>query len=295
MPGNRDPFADLQEPLEPPWEGFETLETTIVEDLGRAARLANNMRQIEAGDDRLAASLLDAIELRSLRDRLANGVETGQAPPTLASAMHMRRVRHATIGAMMRAFEPHPELMTTTVLKDAWCVYPEELLALKPLRLKNQFGSDLKRTGLADHPDPLVGWFHGEFEPTSGTIPIHVHLATTPAKATLLRERLRQLAGYPLTATGAPAIRRSPVRDPARQLSYLLKAYWPQKAVRLVGGKLQRDRRHHRIGEPYHSLVLLWLDRQRLRDLTITNRTWSPRLGGSDAWRDFYLLVQALK
>ena len=288
-------LADFQEPVEPLWDGFESLESAISEDIGRAASTANLARDIVAGRNDPAAALLDPCELRDLSNRLAEGVETGRAPHTLASSTHMRLVRHATIGAILRAFEPYPELVTTTVLKDAWCVRPQELLALNPTRFKNQFLADLKRTGVADHPDPLVAFFHGEFEPTSGTIPLHVHLATTPGKAALLREGFRRLGGYPLTATGSPAIRRSPVRDPARQLSYLLKSDWPQKAGRVVDGKLKRDRDPHRIGEPYHSHVLLWLDRQRLRDLTITNRTWSPRLGGSDAWRDFYLLVQALR
>lgn len=286
--------VNLEEPFEPLWEGFETLESAKLEDLKRAAALANLIRRIEAGEDALAANLLDVAELRGLRDRLAAGIETAKVSPTIASAMHMRVVRHTIIGAMLHAFAPDPALVTTTVLKDAWRVRPQDLLALDPLRFKNQFVADLNRTGIAAYPDPLVGFFHGEFEPTSGTIPLHVHLETTAQKAALLSERLRQLSGYQLTATGASAIRRSPVRDPARQMSYLFKSYWPQKAVRLIRGKVQRDRVHHRIGEPYHSLVLLWLDRQRLVDLTITNRTWSPRLGGSAAWRDFYLLVKGL-
>ncbi len=43
--------------------------------------------------------------------------------------------------------------------------------------------------------------------------------------------------------------------------------------------------------EPFASQVLIWLDRQRLRDLVILNDCWSLRNGGTAAMERLYLSV----
>jgi hypothetical protein len=49
----------------------------------------------------------------------------------------------------------------------------------------------------------------------------------------------------------------------------LLKAYWPERAVRLANGKSKRDRVFQRIKEPFATQALLWLDRQRPGDIVV--------------------------
>ena len=140
-------------------------------------------------------------------------------------------------------------------------------------------------------PGPFICFLHGEFEPTSGVYQLHFHGVTTADKAAALH-RLKAIAGYERTRTGAAPVRCEQVNDRPHQFTYMLKSYWPSRAVRLVDGERKRDRKGGRIPEPFHTQVLLWLDRQKLADMTLMNECWSPRKGGTPAMRSLYLLVQ---
>ncbi|MGI4768650.1 MAG: hypothetical protein ACRYGP_26725 [Janthinobacterium lividum] len=210
---------------------------------------------------------------------------------TLASSVTMRAVRKAALQAMHQALKPYPALCAVTVINQSWRLTPADLERLTAATIKRQFTTHLNRCGAARLPGPLIAFLHGEFEPTSGYYQLHFHIITTPEKAHALRA-LRRISGYVKTATGAAPIHITPVRDRERQFSYVLKGYWPSKAVRTYGTVLKRDRSHHRIPEPFATQVLLWLDRQHLADLTILNGVWSRRNGGPAAMRALYLLIQ---
>ncbi len=137
-----------------------------------------------------------------------------------------------------------------------------------------------------------MAFLHGEWEPTSGVYVLHYHLVTTRAKATILAKKLRDLkhAYRPQGIVKRP-IRISKMRNRVAQVTYLLKRYWPSRPILMIDGRERRCRRTMRVGEPYSSAYLVWLDQQPLIDLTVMNGTWSKRKGGSVAWKPFYVLV----
>lgn len=289
-------------------DGFETEYHALVEDRQRAKRMCKaatptgptnwlnlNARcwVISQRPRHLKAANIDKAAARALSARLTTGVTTGRPLLSLASSMSMRSLRARLIDTAMTAFESYEDgdLATFTVLNVKWVYDCSNFDSASAARIAKQFRTHLIRLGVFDVPGPFIAFLHGEFEPASGTYTLHFHGLTTIAKAEALK-RLSGMQGYYRTATGAQPIRCEKVRNRRKQVSYLLKAYWPMKALRFVGGVRKRDRRHHRIPEPYATQALLWLDRHRLRDLTVMNECWSPRNGGTQAMRALYLLIQ---
>ncbi len=201
----------------------------------------------------------------------------GRSRASLASSVGMRTIREEVLGRVLEFLEPFAdgELTTFTLVNKRWRVTAEGLRALSPAAMGRQLRTHLNRAGVSALKGPLIAFIHGEYEPTSGCFQLHFHGITTRAKADRLRGlvcargRLNRGWGYERTATGAAPLWRDPVRDRVRQVSYLLKGFWPQRTVRIAGGKPRRDRKSHRIGDPHHLLVLLWLDRHRWTDLAL--------------------------
>lgn len=226
---------------------------------------------------------------------IAAGVEGGTPPTTLASALYFRSVREQVFDAMDAAFFDYAdhELMTFTVIKNSWRFTPETMDTVSSEDLKIQFRADLDSIDLMSINGPLLAFLHGEFDPVAGIYQLHFHGVTTGEKAKALG-KLKGRRGYVETPTGSPPIWTSLVNDRHAQLSYLLKSYWPEKGVRLVDGRTKRDRNFQRIKEPFHSQVLLWMDGQRLINLTLFSGGYSPRYGGSDAMKRLYVLLRSL-
>lgn len=233
---------------------------------------------------------LDCAAAELLATKLSKGVRTGFAPTTLASAFHMRGKRVSIIGAMLKAFDhfPNEQLRTFTLINSSWLLGPGGLELISASTLKRQLVSHLNRAGVASIKGPLIAFLHGELEPERGLYQLHYHGLTTLEKSRAL-DHLQPNWGYVKTSSGAPAIHRGRVKDRTAQFSYLVKSFWPSKGIRLVDGEPKRDRRGQRIKGTFHSQVLLWLDRQTLREITILNQIWSPRTGGSAAMRELYL------
>jgi len=224
-----------------------------------------------------------------------DGEVKGVPSNSLGSSVTMRTIRETVLGAMHDAFADYPDeaLRTVTVINERWTFTPATLDGITAKKLKNRFRTDLNRAGIFKMPGPFIAFLHGEFEPASGLYVLHFHILTTREKAKALK-RLKQFTGYVPTASGAAPIFPRRVRDRVRQFSYLLKSYWPARTIRWIDGAPKRDRGHHRIPEPFGSQVLLWLDRQRLRDLTIMNDCWSMRNGGTEAMKRLYLSVMGV-
>ncbi len=246
------------------------------------------------GVNHLPKPQIDRFEARRLAAKLGVAAMQPSPPASLASSVAMRAIRKAVLQAMQQALKPYPTLCAVTVINRSWRLTPADLENIAAATIKRQFTTHLNRCGASRHPGPLIAFLHGEFEPTSGYYQLHFHLVTTPEKARALKA-LKRIQGYVKTATGAAPIHITPVRDRRRQFSYVLKGYWPSKAVRTYGSVRKRDRSHCRIPEPFATQVLLWLDRQQLADLTILNGVWSRRNGGPAAIRGLYLLIQKWK
>ena len=292
-------------------EKFETEAASMEEDIDRLANLTmvlplNSRRSwtnwapklafyrylVRYPPSRMPLPTFSRKPVLALMAKLA--ADQDDPPMTMATAVAMRHIRLKVIGALLDALADYhdDELRTITVVKPSWRFTPERLSTLSAKSLKVQFEGDLKRTGTYRYPGPLVAFLHGEWEPTHGVYVLHYHIVTTRAKAAYMLAEFRKLpATFGATPYVLRPLRSSNVKDRTRQLTYLLKRYWPQRALRWIDGRWVRDRRFHRISEPYSSAYLLWLDRHRLLDLTIMNGTWSMKRGGSAEWKRFYLLV----
>lgn len=237
---------------------------------------------------------VDRQAVATLAAKLEKGAETGFPSPTLASALAMRGMRIAVVGALIRFFEAgaDEDLRTFTILNSNWVLTPEELNQTSARKIKRQVISHLNRAGVTALAGPFIAFLHGEFEPVSGKYVLHLHGITTKAKADALRQLLVHAGwGYVKSASGADPIKRRKLSSRVAQFSYLLKSYWPQRGIRLIDGAYKRDRKGQRLKGTFHTQLLLWLDRQTLHDITILNDVWSPRNRGSELGRQLYLAV----
>ena len=293
-------------------DDFETEEEARAEDRVRAkglwlarpvpgrntwTNMGRRLRLLERLPFPLPFPPRDSASIDRLLQKL-EGQGTGSVANSLASAVTIRNIRLTVLGAMMSAFDgfPDEELATATVINQRWIYTPSTLDGVTARQVKNRFRTDLNRIGLLKMPGPFIAILHGEFEPRRGVYVLHFHILTTREKAEALK-RLRSrrgskvFSGYQRTASGAAPIVVKPMRHRFRQVSYLLKSFWPARAIRRINGVDRRERRYRRISEPFASQVLLWLDRQRLRDLVIMHGCWSLRSGGPEAMRALYLSV----
>lgn len=265
-------------------------------DIGNVAAL--NEHRLRYPSRPLAVPQLDRNEVLGLIHKFEANVEAErQIAASTASSIAMRTIRLEVIGTLLTALDDYADqdLATVTVAKGSWVYTPEELLAVDAATIKRAFMRDLKRTGVTLHPSPLVGFLHGEFEPTTGVYVVHWHLMTTKEKAAALATMLRGLPdAYAPTELVKRPIRVSKVGDRVGQATYMLKSFWPQRALRLTANGWKRDRDYDRICEPWSSIYLLWLNRHRLLDLTVATGTWSRRKGGSEGWKAFSLKVEGV-
>lgn len=289
-------------------KGFETIEDAMREDRHRMKILEFSLpiddpaswlvtRQIIWECNHRIPSLprpyIDADAVTSLLEKLKSDVNGQKLETTLASSVSMRLIRQEVIGSSLEALGdiPDSELRTFTILNRNWVFTPEELFAVSASTLKNQLRTHLERAGVFAIPGFFIAFLHGEFEPSKGVFVLHYHGITIAEKAAAL-SNLKSLPGYEKTHTGAAPIMTDKVADRAYQVSYLLKSYWPQKAIRRCSdGVMRRDRQGSRIPGRFEAVCLVWLNQQSLRDISVMNDCWSPRNGGSPAMRKLYLSI----
>lgn len=156
---------------------------------------------------------------------------------------------------------------------------PHQLMDLDPNRLKDALAAALYAQGAAKANGWLIVFLHGEHEPKGNDYRPHFHGYASGGMVDVVR-RLRKRPNYRTQKYGKDgrinAVYRPvqvKVKRPQnfrRQIAYRLQSYWPAKAIVISDdGLLKRARRKRRIAEPYHSQVLLWLDRWKLADLTL--------------------------
>lgn len=244
---------------------FESRTNARAEDFHRAKSLTKVATRFPNSDPTAALDLAR---------RLASGQSSDRT--TLASSRYMRRCRLRLIGALWPLVADGPwtlsEVSSFTAIPRGWSFSPETLETADPSKLLARFRSQLNRAGAKEADGFLIAHLHGEFDPQDRVFKIHAHgiaaggmiavidrLRTTPSYASdeLVRVRMH--------------IRRKPLKDIPYPLGYPFKSYWPCRRIGAVGdeGLIKRQRRHGRIPEPYHSQVLLWLDRWSASDLTL--------------------------
>lgn len=240
--------------------------------------------------DRANHPELDYKAGRALIAKLESGLIPEASSSTLASAVYMRTVRERFIDASIAALEQYDwqNLRTFTLMNVGWVFTSAELDGITAVTIKRQLRTHLNRIGITADMGFFLAFVHGEFEPVSRLYTLHFHGVATAEVADLMKGLVGKW-GYTRTRTGASPLRCERINHPVRQLSYLLKFYWPSKGVReLSDGSRKRDRRGGRIPEPYHAQYLLWLNRQRLSEISVMIGGWSRRNGGSEAMRRLY-------
>lgn len=156
---------------------------------------------------------------------------------------------------------------------------PHQLKNLDPNRLKEALAAALYAKGAAKATGWLIVFLHGEHEPNGNNVQPHFH-GYAEGEMVEVVKRLRELPNYKTQKVGKDG-RVNAVYRPVqvkmkrpgnfrRQINYRLQSYWPARKIIISDDGLhKRARRKRRIREPYHSQVLLWLDRWKLSDLTL--------------------------
>ena len=267
--------------------GFESEESAFAEDEKRSKRLLASTRYGSGWTSNAFARgkqqirnwvtgngwdfpTTPADEAIPLSDKLRLSFTTGRNQQTLASSYTFRQARIGWAGATLELFSAYADadLKTFTIMHPAWVVPAADLESVTAQSLIAKLRADLRTIKLGAIPGPLVAWIHCEFDPITKVFIFHFHGMTTETKAIALQKGLGRNLGYVKTRSGASAIRTVRIFDRVRQVSYLMKSFWPQKAFREVSpGKFKRDRKGSRIIEPYGSMALLWLHRHQPTDV----------------------------
>lgn len=166
-----------------------------------------------------------------------------------------------------------------TIIPRTWEFTPETLTDANPKLLLSALRNALYGCGAAKATGWLIVFVHGEFDPVAGVYRLHVH-GFAYGEMVQVVDRLRKLPNYETLhrlKDGSPSpvyrrikLTRKPLTKLPRPITYRVQSYWPSKALVICDdGKRIRARRKQRIIEPYHSQVLLWLDKWGLEDLTL--------------------------
>jgi hypothetical protein len=242
---------------------FETEEEAKIEDWRRADMLQS------------FSQLYSDADAGALAKRLRRRVREVHSSATLASALDFRDCRIRVAGNLWRLMHSRMEERTSsfTVVPRSGLIAAQDLNEFNPRRFLESFRLDLYRSGATDAGGYLFAAVHGELEPESERFQIHLHgLAAGGMRSVIdqLRHRPKYRANQ-LDGAARP-VRRShrPLHSTSYALTYLLQSWWPARRIGEVGtGEIRRARQRGRMPEPFHSQFLLWLDNQRLSDLTL--------------------------
>ena len=166
-----------------------------------------------------------------------------------------------------------------TIIPMTWEFKPEELERVIPRLLLAALAASCYAKGAANATGWLMVHIHGEWDPIEQVFRLHVH-GYAYGEMVGVVDKLRTLPNYQtqrFLKDGSPSpvyrrvqVKRKSPKNNLRQITYRMQSYWPSKAVIISDdGKRIRARRKQRVVEPYHSQVLLWLDKWDIADLTL--------------------------
>lgn len=245
--------------------------------------------ECQAEDARRSRALLRTIAARPLqldvcratrlaRSLMLNGTGSDEIE-TLASRVYMRTQRINVPGALWQLVDSEPGCTTCTIIGRSWEVAPEVLWQFDLTAALAAFRADLYRAGLAEAVGWLFAAWHGEYDPIANVFRLHLHIVCNAAMVPVI-DRLRPMANY-VFAQHLPdgswdpvyrriRINRQPLHSLPNPLTYLLQSFWPSRPILVTeDGRRNRVRQKRSIPEPYRSMVLTWLDRWSLQDITL--------------------------
>ncbi len=251
---------------------FETEQDSKREDVRRARGLSRT----------IAKGILDPDEearARRIQVDLETAARTGEYAPTLACHLYMRWLRICIAGHLWKLMRITRRHTTATIILRSWEFSPDALWDTDPAKLLRRFRTDLYRAGIKAIDGWLFAYLHGEFDPIAKVYRLHLHIALTKSMVPVL-DRIRTMGNYRSTRLlpdGSPSpvfrrvwIRRKPLVNMPEPITYVVQSFWPARPIHIDGnGRRSRLRQKGAIREPYHSQVLLWLDRWKVENLTL--------------------------
>lgn len=251
---------------------FETEEDSRRESARRASGLSRT----------LAGGILSSAEKRRaqrLQTLLQKAAVSGEYTETLACPLYMRWLRICIASNLWKLMHISRRYTTATILPRKWEFTSDQLSEVDPSNLLSAFRTDLYRAGMQDVDGWLFAFLHCEFDPIAKVYRYHLHLACSRSVTTVL-DRLRSSPNYKSTRllpNGKPSpvfrrvwIRRKPLINMPEPITYVVQSFWPSRPIYIDDqGKRSRLRQKGAIREPYHSQVLLWLDRWKVEQLTL--------------------------
>jgi hypothetical protein len=231
---------------------FESLEACWREDVRRAEALRRLPRRLYAQDDdcdplQLAAALSEAAEAQRI-------------VKCAASAAYMRDRRLALLGSLLKLIDsaPQTELAFVCISHIGWYLTPRynwRILSSLSEHLLDLFSDGpLRESGF------FVGIITGCYEPNANNIQLYLNGLCAGNKVQAFRSFMDP--GH--QANFYYEFRLWEVKNLMRQISGVM----PRGIVELpedIGGPYRRMR------QPYHSAYLLWLVKQSLSALVVTN------------------------
>ena len=254
---------------------FESLEDSQSEDSSRERCLLRSLRR-GLIDPTLAMPLI-----LDLQEAEAEGVPA----ESLASSVYMRQLRISVCGNIWELLDSieashfNRYARAFTIVPKSWEFKASELANVDPTALIKSLRTALYDQGAKDELGWLIAIIHGEFDPIAKVYRLHVHGLAFGGMVQAI-DRLRRLPNYqsrskdtdgrPNSVYRRVVVNRMPLTNLPQPITYLVQSFWPSRAVIISDdGTRIRQRDKGRIPEPYHSEVLLWLNRWRLTDLTL--------------------------
>lgn len=240
---------------------FESRIDALAEKSARIQSL-RKLLSAKSPETEVVRAKLPVPEVEQLLTRLRRQ-RLGHLAPSFASPTFTRHYRRRFCGSVLALLDEVPPGLTRlyTIVLPTWRWRGDQLATVAPKKLLAQFRTQLNRAGLADFAGWLIASVHGEYDPSTDTFQLHLHVVVMGDKAKAV-ERLRDLALYKPQPEGPvrrPILRRR-LKNPPWQVSYYLaQGFWP--------AKWRRGRKRRRIPEPRHAEMLMWLDRQKFSDL----------------------------
>ena len=201
-----------------------------------------------------------SIEHRRLADKLESCIPNARCR-SAACPICYRRLRMWFSGAVLELLSEIPDPIAATLIPGGQAVPTGDLRDFSPKRFGDMLRQQLRRAGAGSHI--IVGGIDGDYDEIHQVWQPHFHFVAPAAlKPTLdeLRDRF-----YPKSDRVYRPVLTQPVNDPARQVSYCVKSFWPQKARYLDGAGKERTS-PRRLDKALHVDWLVWRDRFPLAD-----------------------------
>lgn len=241
------------------------------------AAVQRNIPQLSPEEAKLAPDLI--AKLFAGINRGKHSLRAGAGPGSLGTALAWRNHRIIEGEKVLKLIEPDLDAVRfATIVPNDEQFTAEELSGWRVDRFMARIRSALNREGARDAGGYLIGYFHCDYDPTTGLFSPHLHVLLKGGMIQVV-DRLRSRAKYRSVRAGASPespvympikIDRRPLQNAVSAVTYLMKGYWPAIASGETGdGRHVRYGRRYSIPEPVHTKVLLWLHKHRFEDLRL--------------------------